>query len=319
LRSIAFIFFLIAFSHTDLLSQCCGGHSSVGDNTNQGTLPKHNLQIGTFYRYANSQGYMQEDYKSDFKFVDRAYSDLIGLQLGFGVLKRLSIDAELQYYINRTQTFNLPYLKYVLNGRGGSGVTLGTRINVVKDSLREIEWTIGLGIKMPWTQEPQVVNNVELPLDVQPSNGSYAFVFRSFLFKEFDEQKMSLFMINSVTLNTENPKEYKEGSVFMTSFFINKTLIKNFAGIIQLRNEFRDYAYRYGKKINSSGAYRLVIAPQINYTLKQLYNFSIQFEQPLYQYYNGIQLRDLYSFSVNFNARIGVTKKARELACEKPE
>jgi len=324
LRILFLISFIVTFVPANLLGQCCGGHSSVGDNTNQGTLPKHNIQFSTYYRYAYSEGYMTDDHVSDFDFVKNAYSDLVGVQLGFGIFKRFSVDAEMNYYINRIQNFDLDlgnneHIKYKLNGQGPSGVTLSGRVNVLKDSVHDIEWTVGAGVKIPWSKEPQVVNSAELPLDVQPSNGAYALVVRSFLFKEFDDAKISMFMINSATFNTENPKEYREGNTYMNALFINKSFLKNWSAIFQLRNEIRDYAFRHGQRINSSGGYRFIAAPQINYNIKQKYNISVLYEQPVYQYYYGIQLKDLYAFSVNFNIRVGVTKKARELACVKPD
>lgn len=311
------IIFLFIFFADDGFSQCCGGCNPIGGNTNLGTIPKNILQINAYHRYAFSEGYMEKDHASDFKFVKSAASNYDGLQVGYGVTKRLTVDFETGYYLNRTQNFEIYNYKYSLNGYGGSSLIFSGRYNIVKDTAHDFEFTAGAGVKMPWSTTPMVSNGVELSEDVQPSNGAYGIVLRSFLLKEFDDAGLKLFLINNVTINGTNPKSYKEGNSYITSLFLSKTFFSRLTTIAQVRNEVRDRSYRDNMLVGSSGGYRFIFVPQVNYTIKKKYNISALYELPFYQYYNGIQLRDVSAFSINLNIRIGMTRQAREI-CNKP-
>jgi hypothetical protein len=126
-----------------------------------------------------------------------------------------------------------------------------------------------------------------------------------------------MFLMNNTTINGTSIRNYKEGNTYLTSFFISKTFLKNWSGILQVRNEIRNFAYRDDVKVTSSGGYRFLIVPQLNYTIKKKYNISALYELPIYQNFNGIQLKDQYAFSINLNIRLGLSKKANE-ECAKP-
>jgi hypothetical protein len=297
-------------------SQCCGGGAHVGGNIFLGTLGKGYLQTNVNYRQSHSEGYMQNDWNSDFKFVKNAFSRHTGMQIGYGISKRVTADFETGYFINRTQNFEFGNYSFSQTGSGLTSLTLATRINIFKLKKSEIEWTAGFGVRMPWSKKRLMENGVELSEDVQPNNGSYGLVFRSFLAKEFDHIHGNLFLINSVSLNKTNEKDYKEGNTYISTLLYGQQIIHNLTAIIQVRNEIRGKAIRYGNDVISSGGYRFVFVPQLNYTIDNKYNIGLIYEQPIYRFYHGIQLKDLYAFSINLNFLLPTTKKAKE-ECEK--
>lgn len=299
-----------------VMAQCCGGGAHIGGNIYLGTLGKGYLQLNANYRQAYSEGYMENDWKSDFKFVKNANSRHTGLQIGYGITKKITLDFETGYFINRTQNFEIGQYSFSQSGYGLSSLTLAGRFNVFKLKESEIEWTAGLGVRIPWSKERQMENGVELSEDVQPNNGSYGLVFRSFLAKEFDDIHANIFLINSVSINSTNQKDYREGNTYISTLLYGQQIVHDLTGIIQIRNEIRDRAVRYGNEVYSSGGFRFTLVPQLNYTIKNKYNIAVIYEQPIYRYYNGIQLKDLYAFSVNLNILLPVTKKAKE-ECEK--
>jgi hypothetical protein len=305
----------VIFLPAKILSQCCGGCTPIGGNTNLGTLPKYMLQVNSFYKYGYSKGYMEHDWNSPNRLVKDANSGFVGLQLGYGIFKRLTAEVEAGYYLNRTQNFEFNEFRYTLNGYGGSSITLSARCSVLKDTAHDIELTLGAGIKMPWSREPLVVDGVELSQDVQPSNGAYGLSLRAFLFKEFDDAEMRLFLVHNTTFSSVNDKNYKDGNNYITSIFASKTF-NNWTVIAQVRNEIRDYAYSDNKVVTATGGYKFYFIPQLNYSFKQKYNLSVLYEYPFYQYFYGIQLKDQYGFSVNLNIRLPISKKAE--VCEKP-
>jgi hypothetical protein len=315
-KILAFLISIISFNQT-FYAQCCGGCSPIGGNTNQGTLPKYTLQVNTYYKHGYSEGYMQSDHNSNFKFVQNANNSFVGLQLGYGISKRLTVVVDGGYYLNRTQNFDIQSYKFSLNGFGGSSVTLSGKYNIIKDTARDIEFTMGVGLKLPWSKNPQIIDGVELTEDVQPSNGAYGLVISTFLFKDFDKSGLRMFLLNTAAINGKSIRDYKEGNTYITSFFVSKTFLKNWSGILQVRNEVRDFAYRDDIKVTSSGGYRFLIVPQLNYSIKKKYNISALYEMPIYQNYYGIQLKDMYAFSINLNIRLGLSKKANA-ECVRP-
>ncbi len=124
-------------------------------------------------------------------------------------------------------------------------------------------------------------------------------------------------MMNSFTMNGTNQRMYKDGNVLVNSIFISKTFLKNFAGILQLRCDYKGFAYSYQQKIGSSGGYKFILVPQLNYNIKKKYNLSVLYELPVYENYYGIQLKDLWAFSVNLNVRLGLNSKVNAV-CAKP-
>jgi hypothetical protein len=310
------IFLACLFLKFQLVAQCCGGGAHIGGNIFLGTLGKGYLQFNSNYRESYSQGYMQNDWNSDFKFIKNAYSRHLGVQLGYGITKRLTLDLETGYFLNRTQNFEIGSYSFSHTGSGLTSVTLAGRFNIFKLKKSELEWTAGLGVRAPVSKNRQMKNGVELSEDVQPNNGSYGIVFRSFLAKEFDNIHANVFLINSISVNSTNDKDYKDGNTYISTLLYGQQIIHNLTGIIQVRNEIRDRAIRYGSEIYSTGGFRFTLVPQINYTIKNKYNISLIFEQPIYRYYNGTQLKDKYAFSVNFNMLLPVTKNAKE-TCEK--
>jgi len=55
------------------------------------------------------------------------------------------------------------------------------------------------------------------------------------------------------------------------------------------------------QEISSSGGLRFYVSPQINYSIKQKWNISLLFDMPVYQYCNGLQLFNKYSFALSLS------------------
>ncbi|MBS1650904.1 MAG: hypothetical protein JSU07_02740 [Bacteroidetes bacterium] len=301
-------------------AQCCAGCSPIGGNLSQGILQKGSIQINTFARYALSSGYDTLDMPSNFKFIKNGYSTYGGFQFSYGLTKRLTIDFLTGYYFNRVQNFSFivagePF-NYTYNGVGVSNFNLSFRYNVYLDTVHDFEITLGGGYKSPWGNSNLASNaGVTLPIDVQPCNGASAILLKSFIYKKFDRANTTLFLVNNFTYNFYNKYFYKESNVFSTALFISYPISKVLSGILQLRNDVRGYSYSDEKLQTSTGGYKFLIIPQLNYNIKGVYNLSVLYEYPFYQYFHGTQLKDIYAASINLTIRIpGKSNKI----CAKP-
>jgi hypothetical protein len=308
------IFSLIFVSAIDANSQCCSPGNPVGGTTNIGILDKKAFRIISFYRHSYSEGYYENDHKSDFSFVKNGNFNYAGLVLGYGISDKMTIETELGYFINKTQVYSIENASSN-KGFGFNNALVSAKYNLIGKPEKSFEWTVGLGAKFPFTAKYKVVNNVELPRDVQPSTHAFGIVAQSFLYKGFPEKGLKIFLTNRSELNFPDSKDFKAGNILQSSVFILKRFrSSNWTGIIQLRHEYRAKdignstcfsCFASGTKVNSSGGQFLFIAPQINYTIAKKWNISLLADLPFYRYYNGTQLGNKYAFAVYLSRDFG--------------
>ncbi|MBI3502329.1 MAG: hypothetical protein HY063_11095 [Bacteroidetes bacterium] len=311
-----FIVVLVNLLSGAAFSQCCSPGNPVGGTTNIGVLDKKTLRVITFYRHSYSDTYYSGDSKSDFSFVKNASFNYAGLVLGYGLLKKLTLETELGYFINKTQTYNIEPA-YTNTGFGFNNTVLSLKYNLISKTEKPFEWTVGAGAKIPFSKEFQIVDNSELPRDVQPSTHAFGIVAQSFLYRGFPEKRLRLFFISRYEYNFTDTKNYMYGNVLFSSFFIAKKLgTSNWTAILQTRHEWRDYDYKdasdQNSKINSSGGNLIFISPQINYTVAQKWNLSLLADFPVYHYLNGTQLGNKFSVAVYLSRDFGGKCEVKE-------
>lgn len=299
-------------------AQCCSPGNPVGGTTNIGILDKKAFRLINFYRYSFSEGYYKGSRKTDFSFVKNAQYNYAGVVLAYGLFKKITLETELGYYINKTQTYDLKE-PFTIKGYGLNNAVLTAKYNLISKSNKPFEWTAGLGAKIPFTTKYQIVNNVELPRDVQPSTHAWGLVVQSFLYKGIPQKGMKLFLVNRYETNFPDEKNFKFGSSLGSSFFVTKSLgHSNFTAILQARHELRGYDIKdvttkgctscsgsSGEKITSSGGNLIFIAPQINYTIAKKWNISLLADIPIYRNYNGTQLGSKYAFAFYLSRDFG--------------
>ncbi len=289
---------LLAFFQ-EACSQCCSAGTPVSGSTNVGIVGARVLRVNTFYRYGRSAGYWEGDRRSDFEFVSSASYSFVGAVLTYGITGRLNVETELGYYLNKTQTYNIPGAEPLV-GSGLSNAFASLKWNAVQDKSFLDEWTLSAGAKFPFGSAYQVVNNVELPRDVQPSTHAFGALLGSFLRKDLGNPGLRLFLVNRFEMNSPDMRDYKFGSALYSSFFMSKRFgTGHLTGTLQLRHEYRTRDVRNatgsglfatGETIASTGGQLLFLAPQITYTIQEKWNISLITELPVYRRYNGVQL-----------------------------
>jgi hypothetical protein len=282
----------------------------IGGNANLGNVEHKLLRFGVFYKYAFSDKYLEGDQNTDFIYYDKANFNYVGSVIAYGLTKKLTVEAESGYFINKTVYYDkkLPYElpEYSKNGFGLSNAMLSVKYGIYNNNEKRIRYSASLGAKAPFSRKMMSKNDVVLPVDVQPSTGSYGIVAQSYLLKENSLKAMRYFMINRYEVNFVNNENYRYGNVLYTSLFISKHLhfrqqwiSENWTAILQLRNECRSRNYYNHTKVKGSGSILFYLSPQLNYTIKEKYNISVLTDIPLYQYYNDIQLANKFSLLVN--------------------
>lgn len=307
----------ILFFYNALFSQCCSPGNPVGGTTNIGILDKKAFRLISFYRHSESSGYWQGNKKSDFNFVKSANFNYVGTVFAYGLLKKLTLETELGYYINKSQTYNIEP-EFTNKGYGFNNGVFSVKYNLISKTEKLVEWTTGLGVKFPFKAQYQIVNNVELPRDVQPSTHAFGIVAQSFLYKGIPAKGLRLFLINRYDANYPDPQRFKFGNSIVSSFFVSKQIKQsNWAVITQLRHEYRAKDVRdannnscagcfaTGTYVNASGGSLIFVAPQINYTLTKKWNISLLADVPVYRNYNGTQLGNKFAFALYLSRDFG--------------
>lgn len=323
MRIVVFLIAFLLMSTIKVQGQCCSAGNPVGGTTNMGILDSGAVRVITFYRYSKSQGYWYGMSKSNFSFVKEADFNYAGMVLAYGLTNEITLEAETGYFINKSQTYDITPT-YTNKGFGLSNAIVSLKYNLISETKKPVEWTVRLGAKIPFSTKYQVVDNVELPRDVQPSTNTYGIVAQSFLYKNTPEYSAKWFIINRFETNTPDIKNYRYGNAFITSFFITKQLgNSNWTAILQARHEYRSKDVKKvienkylgfvttGAVVNFSGGNLVFAAPQINYTIAQKWNVSLLADIPVFRYYNGIQLGNKYSFALYLSRDFGKKECAK--------
>jgi len=277
-----------------VLAQCLSSVSPVGGTENLLVLEKKSLRIITFYKYGEGKQYFEKDRHSDFDLIRKAYYNYLSGIIGYGISPKLTLETEFGYFINKSQIY-ATQPEYTLTGRGFTNLIATAKYNLYTNHMDRIYYSAAAGIKIPFSRTPQQVNNVELPVEVQPTIGAYGFVFSSYFVKENSEKALRLFITNRVETNLPNPDDYLLGTAIFTSFYVSKHLMfqwlkGDWTTILQLRNEIRTHDKISGRIKESSGGFIILLAPQLNYVVKEKWYLSAMVDVPVYQYFNGTQL-----------------------------
>jgi hypothetical protein len=276
-------------------SQCCAPGNPVSGSEYIGTLPKKTLRTISFYRHSFSDTYYEGSEVSEYQGTHSGY-DFIGEVISYGLIKKLTVEAEIGYYIDKYQDSE------VLDRFTTHGFTngiLSVKYAVLKTK-KDMELTLGAGAKFPITRKIfKDEYGVPYPQEIQPSTGAFGFVGQMFFFKGFNAKKWRLVMHARYELNGYNSEDYRFGDALFTSVFLGWGFAKNWAATIQLRNEYRWEDWQGDTRYLVTGGEILYASPQISYTFKPRLTLSLMGDIPVYRKYNGVQLGPRYAFGIS--------------------
>lgn len=291
-----------------LMSQCFSSSGNpVGGSQNMGALEQGVVTVMAFGRYGYFNRYFEGSQESEVDIIDYADYSYGGLLTAYGVTYRLSLEAELGYFGNKTKRYSFPD-GYRLRGSGLSNALLSAKYRVWNHAEKNLAWTLSAGLKLPFSRTLQSQNHVRLPFDIQPSTGAFGLAMQSFLVHQNSFSGMRYFFYNRLDVNGRSRDGYRYGPSLTTSIFVSKHLVKtsswpvSFTLITQFRNEYKAYNYIYDQREDSSGSFRFFFTPQLNLAIQDVWNVSIMLDLPVYQHYNHIQLAE------NFSAGVSLTR-----------
>ncbi len=304
---LAVLLWLICFPFEKVSSQCCSTGSPAGASVYVGVLSKNSLRAISFYRHQFSDTYYKGREQSiGNNALKSANFNFVGLSFAYGISKKLTLETDLGYFVNKSQTFAA--INYTETGFGLSNGGLTIKYGALVRPIQNFELTLGAGFRYPFSTKPLMVDNVQLTRDVQPSTNAMAISGMIFISKGFPDVKMRLFSINRFDHNFQDKLAYAFGDVLSNSVFVSRNITKNLMGLLQIRNEYR-WKDKDQKVIRqNSGNHLVLLSPQLNYRFASEWNVSMMIDLPVYKHYSGKQLTPSYSFAVGISRDVDLNK-----------
>ncbi len=313
-RYIGLVFLLLfVIPGSTVWAQCCTSGNPFINDAEQPALQSKVLTASLAFRYSHSGSYYSKDspYK-DLPVKESAYSNYSELQVGYGVTDWLTVLTELGYFFNKTfETAGVDSY----TGRGLGDAALYLKFNAYSNLKWRFSISPTIGVKFPVGVFDQEVDNVQLPISVQPSSGGYRYIANVFVSKGFGKIAIAGFASYeySQLIQSEN-FYYKYGDQWVGALYFNYHIWKGLSLDLQFRNEFRARSTREdGEIVDASGYDVVFLTPQLTYAFKHNWYLSAYSDIPLYKYYNGIQMSFGYALSARITKKIDfLVLKARK-------
>lgn len=305
----------IADDSTSAFAQCfASAGNPVGGTESIGTLDARLLRLQTAYRFSYSDRYYEgvRRYRGGKGILHSAHYNYVGWMTGYGIKDWLNAELEAGYFINKTQRYKVN--DYQLRGSGASNIVANLKQRLFFYPSRRVEFSASIGSNIPFSCEQQTSDGVVLPIDVQPSTGSYGLVLQTFFVKENSFNAWRFFWVNRVEKYFVNRQGYFFGTVFTSSVFASKHLVidrwklKDWTLIMQIRNSLKLPNHRDGQEVKASGSFVVFIVPQINLSLPAAWNISLMGDLPVLQHYNEIQLGTSFLGGISASKDIQIGK-----------
>ena len=282
-----------------LRAQCCAAGNPISGDGSAGGTAKNVLETSFYYQHSYSDTYYKGTSKSDYKYIDYSYYDFTSFKMDYGLSKRLKVGAELGYFFSKAQVFNFGYDR---NAHGLGDLILGIQYYAYRNSKRSIDIFPSLDITFPVGKFDQMSGVVVLPIDLQPSSGSFKYKAGLLVSKRYLEDKLAFFLSGSAEfsqrINTDRTN-YKYGNLYQASFYGSYKILTKLTGAIQFRGQFRAKASDSNREtLHSTGGKFLFISPQARVNFLRSWNLTVVFDYPVYKNTNGTQLTNKYAFSI---------------------
>jgi hypothetical protein len=274
-------------------AQCCAPGNPVSGSEHTGTLPKKTLRSITFFRHSSSDTYYFESEKAIQQGAEAGY-DFLGEVLSYGINKRLALEAEFGYYLNKYQDSEV-LDRFTTNGLNNSVVS--AKYALIK--IKGFELSLGSGIKIPISKKVfKDEYETPYPQEIQPCTGAFGYVGQLYLLKSMGI-KWKTVLSSRYEVNGFNTEKYRFGNSLINSLFIGRSLTKDLSAVLQIRQEYRTSDFQDKTRYLATGGFIVFASPQISYSFPYHISVSTMFDIPVYRKYNGVQLSPKYAFGLS--------------------
>jgi len=291
------LFCILSFAQ-QVNAQCCSaGNPSSGGGS--GNMAKNYLSVSSSYLHSYSDTYYMGDAIYDgatwFSHLENSRFDFGLLNLSYGINNKLSISTELGYFINKSMDYSFIDATRKASGLGDAAIDIRYQVANFKKQLASI--TASIKTSIPIGEFDQMDRNVILPIDIQPSSGSFKLRTALSFSKRFYGSKFSLnsFISSefSQRINTDRT-DYKYGNLYSFVLSASHRTSKKISTGLGLNFTRREKAINRGLVVESTGGTFINLQPRISYQLPEGFGISTSINTPIYRNVNGIQLTNKY-------------------------
>lgn len=292
---LTFTLFLL-FSANNLYAQCCGAGNPLGGFGDITEIPTKTLILSPVYKYSYSDQYYTGSDKSDIAPDEMLYN-FASIDFLYGISYRLSVQGQVGYFFNKKKIYNNDWKP--LQGFGLGDAALSVKYILLNNVSKKFSVSAQLGSKLPIGVFDQEVENVKLPISLQPSSGSFKYNASVIANKSFEKFIFSFRTMVEIATRIESKNfDYKYGNLFLVSFYSAYKLSNKFSIMTQLRYEYRSKSIRENNQIvESTGGQVLFLVPQLTYFMTPKIRLSIFPDIPIYKNINGTQITNKFAIS----------------------
>lgn len=292
------------------LAQCCSMGNPLAGMTYSGEATKGNLQINAYYKHGYNETYFRHNVRLvNYGIYSHSNYDFAGLALSYALTNRLTLEHETGYYLKKEIRFINPELDALVKyGYGLSNGILSFRYQLAggKPGLTRI--SAGAGVKYPYSTKLFSIENVDLPIELQPSTGAFGLMGQVFFTRDV-LKNYKLTLGHRSEFNFRNKHEYLYGSMHTTTLAIAGRLYKKVFGQLTLRNEHKlTDKTPTGAKLASQGGNTLICSPKLGYQFPAGFHLSVFADLPVYKYYFGEQLSMQYALGISLAKSMSLKK-----------
>lgn len=289
----------------DVNAQCCAAGNPISDDGSASGGGKKILEAGILGTYSYSDIYFEGNEKSDYEYIDHSYFVYSSANLAYGITDKLKVTAEIGYFFAKAQYFVFDQNR---DATGLGDLVLGAQYLAYQNCEKFFNIFPRVKVTLPIGTFDQVDGSVVLPIDIQPSSGSYKYQVGLLFSKMYMQGKLALFFDNSFEYSQRIETErtnYKYGNLYNNSLYAGYKVMPKLTLALQWRSQYRDRASdKNEEKVNATGGHVMFIAPQIRYDFWEKWNVSLKYDYPFYKNMNGTQLTNNYAVSLRLSKSI---------------
>ncbi|MDD4575990.1 MAG: hypothetical protein PHI36_06140 [Bacteroidales bacterium] len=294
---------IISLSFNHSFGQCCGAGNPISVSGLDNTTDKNNLKIGLNYRYNYSNRYFENTKKTDIDFpavLDNSNYNYLSLNVGYGITERLSVKADLGFYINKTENFKHEgFDNLTAHGLGDLDINISYKAYLNKK--KGIELAPFVSVKFPIGKFDQEVDDIKLPITMQPSSGSFRYTGGIFFYANLPNDFFLTsfnFFEYAQRIKSKN-FDYKFGNTLYLSVDANYKAFRFLTVGLQAGYEYKGRSQRENnQELYGTGYHVISLTPHLTFKIKQTY-IACSGEIPVFHKVEEIQLVNTFALRLS--------------------
>lgn len=300
-------FILIFTISSQTFAQCCSAGNPSANGSTLGVAKNH-LTVSTSFLHGYSSQFFQGTKLSDENYKS-VQLDFNLFKMVYGLSDKVQLSAELGYFPTKKVILASSDMEQKAFGIGDAVV--GMQYHLYSNKYKMFDIAPSVRVTLPVGVFDQVVNNVKLPIDLQPSSGGFKLNTSVWMNKRFFGSKFTLSSFLSAEfsqrINTDRT-DYKYGDLYNASIKTTHQTNSNLSTGLSVQFQHRKKAINYSNILHATGGNFINLIPSIAYTLNNNLSAFSMISLPIYRNVNDLQLTNNYTVSIGISKGFNLAK-----------